>query len=612
MRNIIQRDLPMSQDPPVPATAAIPSVAPYPASAADFLSGQDEGRVFWRMRGRVVRAILRQVLTRARFRFALILVLSALLWAGLFWLFIDGFAFLKTAMTQPDMHDQTVRVVFGIFFASLWVMLLFSSGVIFYAALFRSPEIAFLLSTPARTERVFLHKFQEAVLFTSWGFVLLGSPMLLAYGIVTAAPWYYYVLLAPFIGGFVYIPVALGAIFCLLIMRHLPGNRVHVLIIAGILLVAGAAWIAWTLVTGPVNDLLTPGWFQEILARLQFTEGRLLPSWWLSTGLLEAARHVWSESVLFLALMISNALFWRQVALWIAARIYRPAYSAICGRHRWRRRTRPAWIDRLMFACLGFLPRPMRLLMVKDLRLFRRDPLQWSQFLVFFGLLALYFFNIRRFAYNLHYVGWVNMVSFLNLSVVGLLMSTFTTRFIFPMISLEGRRFWLLGLLPLKRETILWSKFLFAAGGSILPCSALILLSDYVLRVTPAILVSHQITCVLLCVGLSGIAVGLGARLPNLREQSPARIAAGFGGTLNLVVSTLYILVVVLLTALPYHFYLAAEQTPAVAALSATANVRWWLRLWLILGTCASVLIGVLATIIPLWIGFRAFRRLEF
>ena len=40
------------------------------------------------------------------------------------------------------------------------------------------------------------------------------------------------------------------------------------------------------------------------------------------------------------------------------------------------------------------------------------------------------------------------MVSFLNLSVVGLLLSTFTTRFIFPMISLEGRRFWILGLLP--------------------------------------------------------------------------------------------------------------------------------------------------------------------
>ena len=39
------------------------------------------------------------------------------------------------------------------------------------------------------------------------------------------------------------------------------------------------------------------------------------------------------------------------------------------------------------------------------------------------------------------------------------------------MISLEGRRFWVLGLLPVRRETILWSKFLFAVGGSIIPCT---------------------------------------------------------------------------------------------------------------------------------------------
>ena len=48
----------------------------------------------------------------------------------------------------------------------------------------------------------------------------------------------------------------------------------------------------------------------------------------------------------------------------------------------------------------AFLPVPVRLLIVKDLRLFRRDPLQWSQFLIFLGLLALYFFNIRRFTYR--------------------------------------------------------------------------------------------------------------------------------------------------------------------------------------------------------------------
>ena len=179
----------------------------------------------------------------------------------------------------------------------------------------------------------------------------------------------------------------------------------------------------------------------------------------------------------------------------------------------------------------------MRLLIVKDLRLFRRDPVQWSQFLIFFGLLTLYFANIRRFSYDVNYTAWVNMISFLNLAVVGLILSTFTTRFIFPMLSLEGRRFWILCMLPVRRESILWGKFLFAAAGATLPCCGLILLSDLMLGISPLVVAIHQLTCLLLCVGLAGIAVGLGAKMPDLREESPSKIAAGFGGTLSLVIS---------------------------------------------------------------------------
>ena len=52
-----------------------------------------------------------------------------------------------------------------------------------------------------------LYKFQEAVFFSSWGFFLLASPIMIAYGIVVGAPWYYYLLLVPLIISFVYIPV---------------------------------------------------------------------------------------------------------------------------------------------------------------------------------------------------------------------------------------------------------------------------------------------------------------------------------------------------------------------------------------------------------------------
>ncbi len=608
------------------------------SSSPEFISPGDETAVFRRMRRRILITVAWQTLSQSRFRVALVTALTALLWGGMFWMFNDGFGFLKTIIPDRDTHARTISAVFGTFFAALMVMLVFSSGIILYGSLFCSKETAFLLTTPARTERVFLHKFQEALLLSSWGFVLLGSPILLAYGFVAHAPWYYYVLLLPYLLSFIYIPVAIGAIICLAVMRHVPDGRVVVLIGGGVIFLAGAVWLAWSTLCGTENELLTSDWFQRVLGRLPFSEKRLLPSWWLSSGLLSASTGVWSDSVLFLTLMISNALFFRQLACWTARRLFRVSYSGLYGRSLRRRRARPRRFDRGLSAALAFLPATVRLLILKDLRLFRRDPLQWSQFLIFLGLLALYFLNIRRFMSGVNYTGWVNMISFLNLAVVGLLLSTFMTRFIFPLISLEGRRFWVLGLLPVRRDTILWSKFLFAVGGSIIPCTILVLLSDLILGVASLVVVSHQVTCLLLCLGLSGIAVGLGARFPNFREQSPSRIAAGFGGTLNLVVSTLYILAVVLLTAVPTHFYLAAHDSDAGSAsvekfaanIDKQSNVQWvpryspasrvdqpsdvqrWLELWLGAGTLGSILLGTIATGIPLYVGIRTFRRMDF
>jgi len=599
-------DHPADDQPPLPAASS--SLGPAGLSA----SPRQEARAFWRMRVRLVRTVLTQAFRQARFRVTMVAGLTVFLWSTLFWLFTDAFRFLDSAIPSPDLHDQTVQIVFGTFFVTLMVMLMFSAAIILYSTVFKGRDIPLLLTLPGRAERVFLNKFQEAILMSSWAFLLLGSPMLLSYGIVGKAPWYFYVMLIPFLVAFTYIPAGIGAVTCLVVVYRLPNVRWHVLGIVAMVVVAGGLITAWSLLSAPASNLLTPQWFQNMLDRLRITQYRLLPSWWLSAGLFEATRREASQSVLFLALMISNALFFRQAAIWTAAALYRPAFSRLHGRRTSQKRTRAHWSDRAAARLSAFASKPVQVLMIKDLRLFRRDPVQWSQLLIFTGLLALYFLNIRRFSYDVYYVNWVNLVSFLNVSVVGLLLSTFTTRFIFPMVSLEGRRFWILGLLPIHRDTILWSKFMFAVGASIVPSSLLILLSDAMLGVAPLVLASHQLTCLVLCFGLSGIAVGLGAKLPSLREESPSRIAAGFGGTLNLVLSTLYILAVVLLTAVPCHFYLGAHSSGIGDVLGGFTRLQTWIEIWFLAGTLGSLALGLIATVVPLVVGLRAFRRLEF
>ena len=155
------------------------------------LSPGAEARLMWKMRVSMLRTTIAQSLATARLRVSLVFALSLLFWYGLFQLFSFGFEFLYNIPDLPITHAQIVQAIYNIFFASLMVMLVLSSAIILYSGLYCSSEAEFLLTTPIRPERIVLHKFQEAIVFSSWGFLLLGSPLLVAYGFQADAPWYY-------------------------------------------------------------------------------------------------------------------------------------------------------------------------------------------------------------------------------------------------------------------------------------------------------------------------------------------------------------------------------------------------------------------------------------
>ena len=582
-----------------------------PGESIRLISLEDEARLFLRLRIAIVRQAIRSMLTGSRLRLSLVIGLSGLFWAALYGLFLEAFTFLEV------LHADVVPLLFNAFFSSLMVMLVFSAGILLYGGLYCSAEARLLLTLPVRAETIFGHKFREAMWFSSWGFVLLGSPMLVAYGVVREASWPYYALLLPLMLSFVIIPAAFGGICCMLLVGWLPRLRLHLLTAAITAACLATLWFGWSLLTEPRTDAMSAAWFERTFARLRITEHKLLPSWWLASGLLEAARtgrdgrvagQPLAESVKFLSLLVANALLLQLVAGWLARLVYRRGYSHLAGEVPARRRRRESWFDRLLVGPNASPGRPLRLLLAKDLRIFRRDISQWSQFLIFFGLLGLYFVNLRSFNYHNTYA---SMIGFLNLAVVGLILSTFTTRFVYPMISLEGRRFWILGLLPVERDQIVWSKFLFSFIGGLVPCSLLVLLSDSMLGLPWRLIAIHEFCCLLLCGGLSGIAVGLGARMPDLRESSPAKISSGFGGTLCLVLSSLFIMLVVVVAALPTHLFLLSRTLgPSVVAADgvlASGGGPW--------GTVASLatvgLAGVTATVVPMTLGLRAFRRLE-
>ena len=107
-------------------------------------------------------------------------------------------------------------------------------------------------------------------------------------------------------------------------------------------------------------------------------------------------------------------------------------------------------------------------------------------------------------------------------------------------------------------------------------------------------------TALLVCVGLAGLTVGMGAIFPNFREADPSKIVSGFGGTFTLVLSMLYVGTVVALEAVPCHFYLVQ---------GAITGREFRVGIGLSLGF--AVLLTAAVCVIPLWLGRRAFDRLE-
>ncbi len=575
-------------------------------------SGAEEASIFWLVKRQSARTVVIQTLNRAWLRVWLVVVLGCLLWLGLFALFREGFHFLIFAIPYTDLVQQTIRYVFGTFFLTLGLMLILSSALMLHGSLFQGRDTQFLLTLPVRAERIFLDKYTDAVFLSSWAFVLLGSPLMLAYAVEVRAPWYHYWLLLPYLVTFVYIPTAIGAVVSLMFAMYFPRSKT-LLWSAGLILglIAALAVGRWLLSLPHAAGAFSLEWLQRTLDRLSITQFRFLPSWWLSSGLLASADQNWQDAIMFLAVLLANALLLNYVIEKLAAALYREAYWRAASGPGSRKLGKPSWLDGVILHLLSHLSESGRQLVLKDVRLFRRDPVQWTQILIFMGLLIFYFINIRRLYDEQFFVAWVNIISFLNLAVIVLLLSTFTTRFIFPLISLEGPRFWVLGLMPIPRATIVWSKLWFALALCLMPTCGLVAVSDLMLGVSPAMHFYHQYATVLAAVGLCSIAVGLGARFPMFKVASPTQIAAGFGGTVNLILSTAYNVAIIGLAALPIHVQSLVESTVLLPMVSAQVPINRWTQAWLATGPAWAAVIAVFTTSICLSLGLRFFSHLE-
>ena len=109
------------------------------------------------------------------------------------------------------------------------------------------------------------------------------------------------------------------------------------------------------------------------------------------------------------------------------------------------------------------------------------------------------------------------------------------------------------------------------------------------------------VTIVVMSMGLNSLAIGLGALMPNFREDNPARVANGLGGTLNVILSLIYIGLSIVLEAPLLWAHVNQSMPPGLrgSLLFYGSGALW-------------VAVHLLFIITPMRLGLRNWRRLEF
>jgi ABC-2 type transport system permease protein len=518
---------------------------------------------------------------------------------------------LKFAGAFPGLGNLLIERMIYLLFAFLFSLLLISNLLISYTNLFRNRETSHLLCLPISPQTIYRWKFLESTLLASWAFLFLVIPLLVAFGMEQNAGWEFYIVTTTAMFLFIVLPAVAGSAAAILIARFLDRRLFQILtvVLAAVIVGTIAFWMQPDQVTDEMLETRVLVVLDRLLSNTRFALFPFLPSYWLSSGILQWAEGARSAAGFFLSVLVSYVLFFGTLAFTRAGKPFYEAASAVRSRSsvlgRWKflqrglfRKRGPSYrrgpVEGLV-GMLVWLAPDVRSVIVKDIRVFWRDTTQWGQSLMLFGLLGVYILNLRHFSSQLNNPFWIHLVSYLNLGACSLNLATLTTRFVYPQFSLEGKRLWIVGMAPLGLVRVVRAKYWLGCCTSLIITVGLVSLSSYMLNMAPIRIAFFAGVVAVMTMTLNGLAMGLGTLYPNFKEDNPSKIVSGFGGTFCLVLSFLYIVFSVVILALGSPWRPTAGG-PEIAA---------WLVWVLFLGV--SLLLGWL----PGRIGNRYLRDLE-
>jgi len=498
---------------------------------------------------------------------------------------------------QPMIGPFLVTRMFSLAFMSFLFMLVYSNIMTSLSSHYLSKDLHLLMAMPIRPITVFMAKSVEAVIGSSWMVVMMCIPLYAAYGYVRHAELSFYLLAMLTTVPFLLIPAAFSMSLTTGLMYIFPARRMRELMMLLGTLIFMTVVVVFRLMEP--EKLMTPKdetQIFEFMKSLAAPSAPYLPSAWAGKAVV-AANSVGLDPWSY---WFNTGLLWVvAILMWIVC--YFVARATYLG--AWRTSNESMGVRKSLRRAAKWLPEkagPYFALLLKDIRVFIREPAQWGQVLLLGALILIYVFNLSKIPSDVS-KGLKSLLFFLNLGFIGLIMTAVAARFLFPLVSLEGGTMAVLRRAPITMEKYLWVRWMGGIIPLLLLAMTLVGFSIPILDVDLFMGVIATLTMVGMTLAVSGLAVGCGAAFARFHITNPEEIITSPGGFIYMGLSMFYIVLVLFLEAQPVRIYYWAMMFkrempgwgPSVAAFSAVA------------------LLTVLCVIIPIKKGARLLEKRE-
>jgi ABC-2 type transport system permease protein len=448
---------------------------------------------------------------------------------------------------DPNLVFLPPSLPLGLIFMVLFLMLMLSNIVMAVGTLYFGSDLELIIASPLRPYQFFGGKLFYILLTASWTSIIFIAPLVIGFGVSFHAGWAFYVLsVVVFIPYFV-IPAAFSIIAATLFVRFIPPRYLkYLLYLVALILIAGLI-LGSDLFKIGVASARDHGQLLRVLSLISAANANWLPSTWVSNVLQNLLQYQGHAYGLYVLMLYSVAVAMCAGAYLVLQGFHFDAYSLARNQGSRRRITsRPQgavhWTQSLSLA-----PQ-FRGMAVKDSKIFIREVTSTLQVAMLGAMCLIYLFNVKLFSgvegLPIGAQNWWRSFFFISNWCIGAFVTTgVCTRFVFPAVSLEGKNLWVLQSAPISLTSVLRAKFrlwyvpVAAISVGVLTAGAVAMGARtwlLGLNVASGFIVAY---------GITGLAIGLGARFSNFEWEHPSELAASFGSLLFMLTSVMLIFI---------------------------------------------------------------------